>query len=95
MAERATSTRSDPAPTSSSPSHDLGEELSRAREEILRLRDLLVGKDAELGALRGRLAELEAGSARLVSLAARVRRLVPRFLFSAAVSLRKRRGRRG
>jgi 2-polyprenyl-3-methyl-5-hydroxy-6-metoxy-1,4-benzoquinol methylase len=35
------------------------EELERRQEEILRLRDLVIGKDAELGAIRGRIAELE------------------------------------
>jgi SAM-dependent methyltransferase len=35
------------------------EELERRHEEILRLRDLVIGKDAELGAIRGRIAELE------------------------------------
>jgi hypothetical protein len=35
------------------------EELEAAREEVLRLRDLLIGKDAELGQAKGRVAELE------------------------------------
>jgi hypothetical protein len=40
--------------------HDrMVEELEAAREEILRLRDLLIGKDAELGQAKGRVAELE------------------------------------
>jgi SAM-dependent methyltransferase len=34
-------------------------ELDRRQEEILRLRDLLIGKDAELGATKGRLALFE------------------------------------
>ena len=34
-------------------------ELAEQHEEILRLRDLLIGKDAELGAARGRLAEVD------------------------------------
>jgi chromosome segregation ATPase len=38
---------------------ELQDELDRRQEEILRLRDLLIGKDAELGAAKGRLAELE------------------------------------
>ena len=38
---------------------ELLQELDRLQEEILRLRDLLIGKDAELGAARGRLCELE------------------------------------
>lgn len=36
-----------------------GEELERRREEILRLRDLLIGKDAELRAAKAHVAELE------------------------------------
>jgi hypothetical protein len=43
----------------SSDSARLLKELESAREEILRLRDLLIGKDAELGQAKGRVAELE------------------------------------
>lgn len=42
-------------------------ELSRRQQEILRLRDLLIGKDAELGAARGRLAELDDRSKRVTN----------------------------
>jgi hypothetical protein len=70
----------------------LREELARSREEVLRLRDLLIGKDAELGALRGRVAEMEAGTARLLNLATRLRSLIPSFVWSAGAGLRKRRG---
>lgn len=38
---------------------ELREELDRRQEEILRLRDLLIGKDAELGAAKGQLAQME------------------------------------
>lgn len=38
---------------------DLTRRLAERDEEILRLRDLLIGKDAELGALRGRVAVME------------------------------------
>ena len=38
---------------------ELRDELDRRQEEILRLRDLLIGKDAELGAVKGQLAALE------------------------------------
>jgi len=51
MSEQAT-------PTSSG-QRELREELDRRQEEILRLRDLLIGKESELGAAKGRLAELE------------------------------------
>lgn len=68
------------------------ERIARQQEEILRLRDLLVGKDAELGALRGRVAELEAGTGRLLNAAARLRARVPGFVRTAVSGLRKRRG---
>lgn len=94
MAEQAISTRED-SPQEGDPSlAELREELARSREEVLRLRDLLIGKDAELGTLRGRLAELEAGAAPLVSIAARLRRLSPSVALAAAARLRGR-GRRG
>jgi len=51
MSEQAT-------PTSSG-QRELREELDRSQEEILRLRDLLIGMESELGAAKGRLAELE------------------------------------
>jgi hypothetical protein len=53
------------------------DELSPLREENLRLRDLLIAKDAELGSLRGQVAALEAGTARLLNLVGRIRSLVP------------------
>ncbi len=51
MPEQATSARSG--------QKELQEELDRRQEEILRLRDLLIGMESELGAAKGRLAELE------------------------------------
>jgi hypothetical protein len=59
MSEQAT-------PTSSG-QRELRDELDRRQEEILRLRDLLIGKDAELGAAKGRLAELEDPRLQLVA----------------------------
>jgi hypothetical protein len=53
------------------------QEIARLREENLRFRDLLIAKDAELGALRGQVAALEAGTARLLNLVGRVRSMVP------------------
>lgn len=67
-----------------------GEELARLREENLRLRDLLIAKDAELGALKGQVAALEAGTARVLGLVARVRALLPMSLLRAL--LRRSRG---
>ena len=51
---------------------DLEAELARRDEEILRLRDLLIARDAELGAARGRLAMIEQGSKRIADAAARI-----------------------
>lgn len=95
MAEQAISTRDHTNGSGEESVSELREELARCREEVLRLRDLLIGKDAELGTLRGRLAELEGGAAPLVNVAARLRSRVPSFVRSAAGGLRKRRGRQG
>ncbi len=95
MAKQPLSAQADTTGTRDARESELREELARNREEVLRLRDLLIGKDAELGALRGRAAELEASSARLLNLAARARSRVPRFVLSARAGLRKRRGTRG
>lgn len=57
----------------------LREELARSREEVMRLRDLLIARDAELGQARGRLEQLEARTTRLLGAAAGLRRLGPPF----------------
>jgi hypothetical protein len=74
---------------------ELQQELDRRDEEILRLRDLLIGKDAELGAAKGRLAELEHYSQRLMGLAARVQARVPGAMRLIGAALRRLQGRRG
>jgi predicted nuclease with TOPRIM domain len=51
---------------------DLREQLAEREEEILRLRDLLITRDAELGAAKGRLTMIEQGSQRLSEAAARI-----------------------
>lgn len=56
---------------------ELEAEMALQKEEVLRLRDLLVGKDAELGVARGRLAELEDRSARLSNAAGKVQSKLP------------------
>lgn len=48
------------------------DEVTRLREEILRLRDALIGKEAELGTALGRVAELEAYIQRYESVSARL-----------------------
>ncbi len=77
MAEQATSRRSDSAARGDQGVAELRAELAVAREEVLRLRDLLIAKDAELGAFKGQVAQLEAGTARLLHLFNRLRALVP------------------
>ena len=94
MVEQAIYKRFDAGESSEEDLTELREELAHAREEVLRLRDLLIGKDAELGTLRGRLAELEGGAAPLISIAARLRSLMPGSVMSALARLR-RRGRQG
>jgi hypothetical protein len=51
---------------------DLAATLAQRDEEILRLRDLLVSRDAELGAALGRLAMIEQSSRRIGEAAARI-----------------------
>jgi hypothetical protein len=51
---------------------DLETELARRDEEILRLRDLLITRDAELGAALGRLTMIEQGSKRIADATARI-----------------------
>jgi hypothetical protein len=80
MAEQTTSTRPDSTTGGGDEVAELRAELVQAREEVLRLRDLLIGKEAELGTLRGRVAEMEGGAAPLVMIAARLRTLTPSFL---------------
>jgi hypothetical protein len=54
------------------PDSDLRAELARRDEEILRLRDLLITRDQELGALKGRIAMIDQASRRLGDAAARI-----------------------
>jgi hypothetical protein len=65
-------------------------EIARLREENLRLRDLLIAKDAELGSLKGQVAALEAGTARLLNLVGRIRSLVPGIVWLLLARLRGR-----
>jgi hypothetical protein len=74
---------------------DLQRELDRRGVEILRLRDLLMVKDAELGAVRGQLAELENVARGLMMAAGRVQRRVPWAMRIAGAVLRRLRGRSG
>jgi hypothetical protein len=95
MPEQATPTETGASHGTSAEATQLREELNRSREEVLRLRDLLISKDAELGSLKGQVAALEAGTARLLNVVTRVRSLFPGFLWRAATSLLRRLGRQG
>lgn len=95
MAEQATSTPPAAVPGPGSAPDDPREELARSREEVLRLRDLLISKDAELGSLKGQVAQLEAGTARLLNVVTKVRSLFPGFAWRAATGLLRRLGSRG
>jgi hypothetical protein len=53
-------------------SPDLEAEIIRRDEEILRLRDLLIARDQELGQVRGQLKVIEDHSARMARLAAKI-----------------------
>jgi SAM-dependent methyltransferase len=74
---------------------ELQGQLDASSEEVLRLRDLLIGKDAELGAAKGRLTELEAHSRGVMSAAARVQSRVPGAMRLIGALLRRLQGRRG
>jgi len=67
----------DPRSSAEQSNGELRRELAGQRQEILRLRDLLIRKDAELGAVKGRLAELDDRSARVASAAARIEAGLP------------------
>lgn len=74
MAEQATSA----APRAENAREpELRAELVQAQEEVLRLRDLLIRKDLELGAAKGRLAELDDRAQRIASAAGRIESAVP------------------
>lgn len=57
---------------SSLPHHEIDAEIAELKEEILRLRDQVIGKNAELGTALGRVAELEAWNARYLESAERL-----------------------
>jgi hypothetical protein len=95
MADQATSAQPTPIGDADPEVAELRGELRRSRQEVLRLRDLLIGKDAELGVLRGRMTELEEGSARFLTAAFRLWSRTPRLARTAAAGLRRLRRRRG
>lgn len=94
MAEQATSAGEAAGPAGEAEDAELREELAEARREILRLRDLLIAKDAEMGAMRGRLAELEDRSQRVTNAAARIQSRVPGLMRIGGAAVRRLQGRR-
>jgi hypothetical protein len=92
MSEQATSIGRRPQEGESE--SDLRAEIARQHQEILRLRDLLVGKDAELGAAKGRVAELEDRSRRISGAVARIGGRIPGFRRLLSPFLRLARGQR-
>lgn len=65
---------------------ELQAELEESRAEILRLRDLLIGMEAELGMAKGRVTELEAQTSGLFGLKRKLLAQIagPRALLGAA-----------
>jgi hypothetical protein len=61
----------------SSDPDQLAAELAREKEEVLRLRGLLITRDGELGAARGRLMVLEDRAQRLLGRARKLLALLP------------------
>ncbi|MGN6665197.1 MAG: class I SAM-dependent methyltransferase, partial [Solirubrobacterales bacterium] len=68
--------------------------LDAMREENMRLRDLLVGKDAELGTARGALVEHEDRSRRLMGAVNRIQSRIPGAMRIGGAALRRIQGRR-
>lgn len=73
---------------------ELVRELGRRDEEILELRDLLIGKDAELGAAKGRVAELDDQAKRIAHAKERIESKAPIVGKLARALMRLFRGRR-
>lgn len=74
---------------------ELLKELDGRNKEILRLRDLLIGMNAELGAAKGRVVEMEDRSKRLAGAKLRIESQVPVFGKLAGTVLRLLSARRG
>ncbi|MGN6275445.1 MAG: hypothetical protein ACTHNP_05860 [Solirubrobacterales bacterium] len=72
---------------------ELKAEIAQQQKEILRLRDLLIGKDAELGAAKGRLAMYEDRSKRLAGAGQRLGTRLPGFGLLKGILVRLLRGR--
>lgn len=75
MAEQSTSRPPGAHPNGSSEAS----EVAALREEVARLRELLIARDAELGRAGGRLEQLEERTNRMLGAAVFLRRLGPPF----------------
>jgi hypothetical protein len=73
---------------------ELKAEIAQQQREILKLRDLLIGKDAELGLAKGRLAMYEDRSKRLAGAGQRLGSRLPGFGLLKGILVRLLRGRR-
>ncbi len=67
----------------------LGSELDRLKEENLRLRDRLIGKDAELGAALGQLAALQEQSQRVANVYGKFQHRAPLLMRLVSAILRR------
>lgn len=67
----------------------LRQELDRLNEEVLRLRDLLIGKDAELGSARGQLAALESQAQQVANIVGRIQSKAPRAVRLSGIIARR------
>jgi len=90
MPERLTSANLTSGGGESDDRSELVDEIASQKEEILRLRDLLIAKDAELGTAKGKLAELTEHSARLAIVARRLQALASGLPRRLAALLRRR-----
>jgi hypothetical protein len=75
MAEQSTSRR----PGANENGLSEASEVDALRGEVVRLRELLIARDAELGQARGRLEQLEQRTNRVLGAATFLRRLGPPF----------------
>jgi hypothetical protein len=75
------------------------EEIEQLRKEVLRMRDLVIGREAELATARGRIEELEAVLGRYSNLEQRLNDVLMsnswRLTQAAGMPLRKLRDRMG
>lgn len=78
--------------------HALRAENEHLQKEVLRLRDAVIGKEAELGTALGRVAELESELKRYVSMEQRLNDVLGstswRLMWAAGAPVRKLRERR-